>query len=144
MKLSTKTRYGTRILFELALNYKKGIMQLYEIAKNQNISEKYSEQIISQLRSAGFVISQRGSQGGYILARDPANINLREIVEVLEGSIKLLDCLETASCDKSGRCPAQNVWKNLSDTIAETLEKVTLENMTDDYKKMNSLLNFEI
>lgn len=117
-------------------------MQLGEIAKNQDISEKYSEQIISHLKSAGLVISQRGSQGGYMLSRSPSDINLREIVETTEGVLSLSD--NNTQNGKNENSPTRNVWEMLSKTIADTLEGITLENMVDDYKKINSLQLYEI
>ncbi len=144
MKLSTKSRYGVRLMLELAVNYQRGYVQLNEIAKNQNIPGKYSEQIISQLKSAGLVQSQRGAMGGYILSKNPSEINLENIVEILEGNLSLLDCLEDGLCEKNGMCPSQNVWRKLSIAMTETLENITLENMLDDYKILNNMLTFDI
>lgn len=132
MRLSTKTRYGVRLMMELGLNYQNGFVQLNEIAKKQGISEKYSEQIISALKSAGLVQSQRGAQGGYQLTKPASAITMKEIVESLEGSLNLLDCLDSQSCKKSGRCSPQKVWKKLTDAMTEVLGNTTLEDIVED------------
>jgi Rrf2 family protein len=144
MKLTTRTRYGVRFLFQLALNYENGTMQLNEIAKKEQISEKYLEQIASFLKSSGLITAQRGAQGGYQLSRDPSAINLEEVVGKLEGSSYILDCLETGDCDKSGNCVAQRVWKKLDSSIKDTLKAIRLSDMVDDYKKVCFEPNFDI
>ncbi len=144
MKLTTRTRYGVRFLFQLALNYDKGTMQLSEIAKKENISEKYLEQIASTLKSAGFIRAQRGAQGGYQLARDPSSINLADVVSGLEGSLSVMDCLEKDGCEKSGNCAAQNVWRRLDDSIKKSLKSIYLSDMVDDYHRECFQPNFDI
>ncbi|MGA2142652.1 MAG: Rrf2 family transcriptional regulator [Brevinematales bacterium] len=144
MKLTTRTRYGLRLLFQLALNYDKGTVQLNEIAKKENISEKYLEQIASFLKSAGFITAQRGAQGGYQLANNPSSISLADVVSRLEGSLSVIDCLNGGECDKTGNCPAQNVWRKLDDAIKSSLMKVNLSEMVDDYRKICSEPSFEI
>ncbi len=144
MKLTTRTRYGVRLLFQLALNYDKGTVQLNEIAKKENISEKYLEQIAGFLKSAGFITAQRGAQGGYQLSGDPSSINLADVVSRLEGSLSIIDCLEGGDCSKNGNCPAQNVWRNLNDAIKNSLIKINLSDMVDDYHKICFEPSFDI
>lgn len=144
MKLNTRMRYGTMFLFELALNYGKGCLQLNEAARSQNISEKYLEQIASNLKSSGLIQAQRGAKGGYVLSKEPSAINMREIAEKLEGTLSLVECLEKPSCGKTGRCPAQNVWKKVSDVMKENLENITLSDIVDDYKRKSNSSGYEI
>jgi Rrf2 family protein len=144
MKLTTRTRYGLRLLFQLALNFDKGTVQLNEIAKREKISEKYLEQIASFLKSAGFITAQRGAQGGYQLAGNPASISLADIVSRLEGSLSIINCLSGGDCDKTGNCPAQNVWRKLDDAIKDSLMKIKLSDMVDDYRKICSEPSFDI
>ena len=144
MRLSTKTRYGVRLMMELGLHRQNGFAQLNDIARKQGISEKYSEQIISSLKSAGLVQSQRGAQGGYQLTRPASQVTLREIVETLEGSLNLLDCLEGPGCPKSGRCGPQKVWQKVTDAIGQVLEKTTLEDVVEDCRKLTEKGAYEI
>jgi Rrf2 family protein len=145
VRLTTRTRYGVRLLFQLALNYDKSTIQLNEIARIEKISEKYLEQIAGFLKSTGLISAQRGAQGGYRLSRDPSMISMDEIFEKLEGSGTIIDCLENpGECDRSGSCVAQNIWKKLDSSIKSTLKAVRLSDMVEDYKKMCFEPSFEI
>lgn len=144
MKLTTRTRYGVRLLFELALHYDQGYIQLNDIAKAEAISEKYLEQIVSFLKSAGFVQSQRGAQGGYVLARSPGSITMNDIVEKLEGTPYVVDCVDGGDCDRTSVCVAKNVWRKLSDAMKSTLSSITLADMVEDAKRKNEEVNYEI
>lgn len=144
MKLSTRTRYGLRLLLGLAVQYQKGFIQLHEIAHQEEISEKYLEQIVRFLKSANLVQSQRGAQGGYTLSKAPSQINLKTIVEVLEGSLAIVDCVETKECTRIGGCVTFKIWQKLSDNMKSTLEGITLENLVEDYKKNSLTVNYEI
>src|SRR4030065_2254437 len=97
MKISTKIRYGTRAMLELASRYGEGPIELREIAKRENISPKYLEQVIIPLRTAGLVKSVRGSKGGYSLAKPPSEILLKDVIEVLEGPLDLIECLRDST-----------------------------------------------
>jgi Rrf2 family transcriptional regulator, cysteine metabolism repressor len=144
MKLSTKTLYGTRLMFELALNYQKGVIRLSEIVKSQGLSEKYSEQIISQLKASGLVLAQRGAEGGYILSRPASQITLRDIVDSLEGTLKLVSVEENTDHSKSSGFIKQRVWDALSLTLENTLHKISLGDLVNDYLNRSSELNYEI
>lgn len=136
MKLSTRSRYGVRLLFELALNYKKGFMLLKEISTKQEISEKYLSNIVILLRSANLVNSARGAHGGYTLAKNPTSITIKEIVDVLEGQPYLMECIKNNKiCKRNELCPSQKLWKSLDEVISKFLESVTLQNLVDNYKK---------
>ena len=93
MKISTKGRYGLRLMVELALVYRQRLLPLKEVAKNQDISDKYLEQIIAPLGKSGLVVSVRGAQGGYALSRDPSEITVRDVLRAVEGGMALVDCL---------------------------------------------------
>ena len=144
MRLSTKTLYGTRLMFELAMNHNKGVMRLGDMARNQGLSEKYSEQIISLLKSAGLVLAQRGAEGGYTLARPPYNINMKEIVETLEGSLLMADYDEGAVQTESSRFINFRVWDKLSEKIGEILSTITLDDLIKEFIGRSSQLNYEI
>lgn len=102
-------------------------MFLRDIAKREEISEKYLGQLIIPLRSAGLIASKRGAEGGYQLARPPQTITVLEIVEALEGKLLLVDCLRNETlCKRAAACAAREVWNKLQNAIAETFRNITL------------------
>jgi Rrf2 family protein len=118
----------------LALNYGQGPVFLKDIAKRENISEKYLSLIIIPLRGVGLVNSIRGAHGGYNLAKEPSQITLKEIVDVLEGDCSLVDCVKNpSSCSRVPICASHDVWTIIGDKISETLSSITLEKLV----KMN-------
>jgi Rrf2 family protein len=130
MKITTRSRYGVRLMLELAGNYGKGQVLLKDIARNEGISEKYLSLIIIPLRTAGLVQSTRGAHGGYSLAKPPGEITLKDIVHVLEGGISLVDCVTNSSaCSRSQICATRDVWSIVSEQISNTLESITLEDL---------------
>jgi len=130
VKLSTKSRYAARLMVNLAWNYQQGPVQLNEISRNEEISEKYLSQIVITLRGSGLIRSVRGAHGGYLLTREPAKITLREIVEVMEGGLDIVDCLEDGkNCGRSGICITRNVWDKVSRAIKNTLDEINLEEL---------------
>ncbi|MDI9526983.1 MAG: Rrf2 family transcriptional regulator [Pseudomonadota bacterium] len=127
MKITTRSRYGVRLMLELARNFEKGQVLLKDIARNEEISEKYLSLIIIPLRTAGLVQSTRGAHGGYSLTRPPEEITLKDIVQVLEGGISLVDCVEnSSSCSRSQTCVSRDVWSIVSERISQTLESISL------------------
>ncbi len=127
MKLSTKSRYGLRVMLALAKEYKQNLVQLKDIAKREDLPEKYLEQIIISLKAANLVKSVRGAKGGYYLSKTPEKVTLREIVEKLEGPLSLVDCVEDdAICNRAGICPTRTIWQELGDLLVNKLESMTL------------------
>jgi len=130
MKLSRRTRYGFRLMVELALNFDKGHLSLREIAKKQGISEKYLEQIIIQLKTMGPVTAVRGPRGGYMLSLPPSKITLRSLFDILEGSDGIIECVQNPSeCKRAGKCISRKIWVTLDEKIRETLNSTTLEDL---------------
>ena len=130
MKISTKIRYGARAMVELASHYGEGPIELREIAKKENISPKYLEQVINPLRADGLVKAMRGAKGGYSLAKPPSEICLYDVVETLEGPLNLLDCLgDPKACQRVSSCVTREVWKEVSDAISQIFCAVTLEDL---------------
>ncbi len=141
MKISTKIRYGARAILELASHYGEGPIELKEIAKKENISLKYLEQVIIPLRSSGLVKSVRGSKGGYSLAKPPSEICLNDLVEILEGPIDLIECLRNPkACQRTSLCVTRDIWKEVSEAIYRVLHGITLEEMVDRKKKKEGLI----
>lgn len=135
MQLSTKARYAVRALIELTLFYGQGPIMLREIARRQNISDKYLEQLMSPLRTRDIVYTVRGNRGGYMLSREPGNINLYEVIQSVEGSLAPVPCVEkTDVCDKIDICATREVWCELNDKIKETLENTTLVELAEKQK----------
>lgn len=132
MKLSTRTRYGIRAILELAVNHGKGPLQTRVIARRQNISVKYLEQLMAMLKTGGFVRSIRGSKGGYVLARPPAQIRLREVFSALEGPVVTVECLENEDyCDQVADCIARQLWAEVQQAIEGVLNSITLQNLIE-------------
>jgi Rrf2 family transcriptional regulator, cysteine metabolism repressor len=140
MKISTKIRYGARAMLELASHYGEGPIELKEIAKKENISLKYLEQVINPLRGAGLVKSIRGSKGGYSLAKPPSEICLYDVVETLEGPLNLLECLRDVKvCQKVPFCVTRDIWKEVSEAISKIFYSVTLEDMVNRKREKEGL-----
>jgi Rrf2 family cysteine metabolism transcriptional repressor len=132
MKISTKIRYGARAMLELASHYGEGPIELKEIARKENISLKYLEQVVNPLRAAGLVKTIRGSKGGYSLAKPPSEICLYDVVETLEGPLNLLECLRDPKvCQKAPSCVTRDIWREVSDSISKIFYSVTLEDMVN-------------
>ena len=130
MKLSTKIRYGARAMLELASHYGEGPVELKEIARCQDISIKYLEQVIIPLRTAGLVKSVRGSKGGYSLAKPPSEICLFDVIETLEGPLCLVDCInDPKSCRRSLSCVTRDIWSDVSEALRRVLRSITLDEM---------------
>ncbi len=139
MKLSTKGRYGARAMLELALCYKKGPVLLREIARRQEISERYLERMMTALVSAGLVISSRGKNGGFTLARPPGEIRLSQVIQIVEGSIAPVLCVDDPRlCDRVDNCVTRDIWMKLKKSMSKTLESITLKNMVEMQKKKMS------
>lgn len=133
MKISTKGRYGIRLMLSLAINYEKGTLSLKNIAKEQEISEKYLEQIINPLTKADLVKSFRGSQGGYTLSRSPKEISVGEILQVLEGSLSPVACVDSPTCPNSDNCVSLSLWRRMKDALDEVVDNTTLDSMAQEY-----------
>jgi Rrf2 family cysteine metabolism transcriptional repressor len=135
MKLSTRTRYGMRAMIELAQHEGKRPLQLKAIADRQDISVKYLEQLMSLLRSAGFVRSVRGSKGGYILARAAGEIKLSEVFRCLEGPVTTAECVEDEDyCKRSADCVAREIWMEVEAAIQGVLSSMTLADVVNKAK----------
>jgi Rrf2 family protein len=121
---------------ELACHYGEGPIELKEIAKRESISLKYLEQVIVPLRTAGLVKSVRGSKGGYSLAKPPSDICLNDLIEILEGPLNLIECLNDAKvCQRIPTCVTRDIWKEVSEAIQGIFHSVTLEDMVNRRKE---------
>ncbi|MBW2568385.1 MAG: Rrf2 family transcriptional regulator [Deltaproteobacteria bacterium] len=138
MRLSTKARYGARAMLDIAINYEKGPVSLKALAQRQHVSVKYMEQLIPLLKLAGLVRSVRGAGGGYTLSKDAHLINLRDIIDALEGSMFPVDCLDNPeTCDRTEKCVTHEIWKEIQDSINNKMESLTLADMVERQLKIN-------
>ena len=128
MKISTKGRYGLRILADIALHQNGAPRLIREIAESQGLSQKYVGRIIIGLRRGGLLKSMRGAHGGYRLARRASEINLLEVFEATEGKVCIIGCAACPKkCARSATCAARPVWELLNENIKNTLAGITLE-----------------
>ena len=139
MKLSTKGRYGTRLMLELALNYDRNKpILLREISEKQKISLKYLEQIVTLLKNARLIRSIRGAKGGYMLSKHPKKIKLSEILAALEGDINIVDCISYPdTCDRVDSCITREIWETLSDKIKKVLSSISLYDLSKKRKEIS-------
>ncbi len=141
MKLSTKGRYGVRLMIDLATHYGEGPILLREIAKREEISEKYLSNLVNPLKATGLVEATRGVHGGYVLGKAPTEITMKEIVEVLEGPLCLVECVEKPSaCDRSARCIAHDLWRETANGMTQVLGKYTLADLVERQKAKRDTL----
>ncbi len=137
MKLTTKARYGTRALLDLALHSGEAV-QLKHVAERQAISKKYLEQLLAPLKAAGIVVTTRGPAGGYKLAVPPEELGLGRVLRILEGPLELVDCVVDggASCKRAPTCAARGLWVSVAQAIEETLDRVTLADLVETHYRL--------
>ena len=130
MKISTRVRYGVRLMLVLASNHQKGPVLLKNIAREEEISEKYLSLIVLPLKAKGLIHATRGSRGGYLLAKPPEQITLKEIAEILDGETCLVNCVkDKALCPRATLCASRELWAVLGTRISEVLNSFTLADM---------------
>ena len=132
MRLSTRGHYGLKAMFDLAQNYGSGPISLKTVAERQNLSDHYLEQLFAMLKKSKLVKSMRGAQGGYVLAREPAEIKVGDVIRALEGPIAPVYCVsekDPGSCDEADYCITRTVWARVRDGLAELLDSISLADM---------------
>jgi Rrf2 family protein len=133
MKLSTRSRYGARILVDLARHNDHGPVQIGEISKRQDISVKYLEQLIRPLKQASMVTSVRGPKGGHVLAKNPKYITLGQIVRLFEGQTELVECISNPEqCNMSDDCQVRLAWKEATRVLYEKLDSTTISDLMQE------------
>ena len=137
MKLSTKGRYGLRALIDLALYSENETVSIQSIARRQNISDSYLEQLMRKLRSAGLIVSVRGAQGGYKLARPANEISVGDVLRALEGSLEAVSCGgEDNSCQGADLCVTKFVWERINSSIRDTVDSIKLSQLVEESRLM--------
>jgi len=141
IRLSTKGRYGTRLMLNLARHYNTDgkVIILKSVSDDEEISIRYLEQIIIPLKINRLVKSIRGAGGGYILARKPSTIRISEIIQSLEGSFCLVDCIEERDyCHRTPTCAAHEIWKEASTILRNYFQSISLQDLIEIYNKKNA------
>lgn len=137
MKISTKGRYAIRLMIDIAMNDNGEPVRIKDIAKRQEISDKYLEQIISVLNKAGYVKSVRGPQGGYMLTRKPGEYTAGMILRLTEGSLAPVSCLEFEinDCVRQEQCATLELWKRVDNAVKSVVDNITLEDLVEWQKQ---------
>ena len=139
MKLSTKGRYGLRALIDLAVYSGQEAVSIQSIAKRQNISDRYLEQLMGKLRRAGLVVSIRGAGGGYRLARPAGEISVGEVLRALEGNLDAVTCPGTEEgpgCEDADLCVTRYVWKRINDSITQAVDTIMIEQLVEEIRRI--------
>lgn len=136
MRLSTAVRYGARAMTQVASAHPDRAVSVREVAEQQRISPKYLEQIFRPLRVAGLVQAVRGKQGGYVLARSPESITLKDLYEVLVGSVAPVACVDCPdSCVMCDVCPTRDTWVEIKHAVEKVLESTTIQDLVERKKR---------
>lgn len=135
MKISTKGKYGMKAIVDLAIHSSEGAVTLKSISERQDISEGYLEQIFSLLRKNNLIKGKKGSQGGYVLQKDPKHITVGEILRSLEGDLSVVELDDNYIDDRMEKCIKDIVWDKLNDKINFVVNSISLEDLVEEYKK---------
>jgi len=137
MKISSKTTYGLRFLLGLAIAYEQDYIRLKDIANQEAISEKYLESIVATIKPLGLIEVKRGSKGGYKLSKPPSKITLKEVVEVLDGTIIDSEVKDGKLGNTYNEQAVNDLWRGLQENISSYLDRISLQNLVDDYNRKN-------
>lgn len=139
VRISTRARYGMRAMLDIAVHQNGGLVLMKDIAARQEISKRYLEHMLTQLRNRGLIVSERGASGGYRLSRDPARIGLDEIFEALEGEIAPVECVRDSSvCGRADECVTRELWCEVSGAMRSVLAKKTLADLKNQWESMQT------
>ena len=141
MRLSTKVRYGVRALFDIAYHSAGLPIQIKEISKRQDISQRYLEQIFQKLRKAGLLTSKRGPRGGYTLAKATKDISVGDVIQAVEGATEIVPCIKkkkktNKKCDNFDKCATRFFWDEASQKIFEYFSGISIQDICDKAKEM--------
>ena len=133
MKLSTRSRYGTRMLLDIALYGQDSPVRIKDVSQRQGVSVKYLEKLIRPLKKAKYIKSKRGPKGGHMLGRPAVEISVGEVVRLLEGDISLVKCTVNGStCKRSSTCLTRKLWKDAGVAMLEKLDAITFHDLVQD------------
>ena len=133
MRLSTKSRYGVRAIFDIAYHGGGEGVQIKNISRRQEVSPRYLEQIFHKLRNGGILFSKRGPSGGYSLARSPAEITVGHIMRVTEGGLEPVFCVHPEKsgrdCDRITECVTRLIWKEAGEKLEDFFDSITIQDL---------------
>lgn len=137
MKLSTKGRYGLRALIDLALYSDEEAVSIQSISNRQNISDSYLEQLMRKLKNNGLLVSERGAQGGYRLAKPAEEISVGDVLRALEGSLEAVSCGvgNNEHCQGEDLCVTRYVWQEINKSIQETVDSIKISQLVEESRK---------
>ena len=137
MKISTKGRYALRLMTDLAAYDQDGYVSLKDVAERQKISPKYLEQIAGMLAKAGLLHSGRGAQGGYMLAKEPQEYTVGEILRLLEGNLAPVACVDDTkeACTRADECVTMEVWREIKDAVNKVVDNITLADLVEQQRQ---------
>ena len=140
MKVSTKGRYALKLMLDLATYNAGGPVSLKDVARRQEISDKYLEQIIAVLNKAGYVRSIRGAQGGYVLKKEPSEYTVGMILRLTEGDLAPVSCVgnEKDECERKSGCVTVRIWQQINDAVNNVVDNITLEDMLQWQEEMGN------
>ena len=139
MRISTRSRYGTRMMLDIALHSQDGPVRIQDVAERQGLSVKYLEKLIRVLKEAGYIASKRGPKGGHMPAKDLSQITVGSVVRHLEGDGKLVECSSDESCCvNEPLCLTRRVWAAAADAMFERLDTITFADLVDEMRRLNS------
>lgn len=146
--VSQKCQYALRALFELALRYPSEVVTtVTEISEKQDIPPRFLEQILSRLRTGGYIESRRGNQGGYIMTVSPSNISVGEIIRYIEGSDESVDCLKkdgSSHCPFRGECVFKELWERAKSSISDIFDATTFQDLIDKQSRFDKQIDYTI
>ncbi len=136
MKLSTRSRYGTRMVLDIAIHAKDGPVRISDISKRQGVSVKYLEKLIRPLKQDGYIQSKRGPRGGHMLSESPSNITVGQVVRTMEGDLALTDCSRDESlCPISHDCMTRRIWVDATRAMFDKLDSVSFADLIEEAER---------
>ena len=145
MKISTKGRYGLRLILDIAKNQINGPVMLKDVAKRQKISLKYLGNIVPLLKNANLIASKKGFRGGFVLLKNTDKITLLEIITALEGNVFFAECVDSPKkCDRWQNCIARNLWSSMASKAKNMMRSITLQDILEKYSTKNFGLYYTI
>lgn len=146
MRITYKGDYALKAILDLALHYGSGVVTIHDLAKRLDIPIKFLEQVLLDLKRAGFVESRRGKIGGYLLAKSPERIKLGEIVRFIDGPIEPITCIEKkyTGCNDIYKCVFRKIWQDITEATSDIIDNITFEDLVNKVKKQKEAVAYQI
>ncbi|RKY32073.1 MAG: Rrf2 family transcriptional regulator [Candidatus Omnitrophota bacterium] len=146
MKITYKGDYALKTILDLSLHFGEGPITINDLARRADIPIKFLEQILLDLKSAGFVESRRGKIGGYLLSRAPSEIKLGEVVRFIDGPIEPIACVDKSykGCKDLSTCVFRNIWSKIRDSTSATIDSITFEDLARRAKESSAVVVYQI